>query len=613
MRETDFIAKNKDKWAKYEKALDRKQQDPELLKELYIHTTDDLSYARTFYPNRTVRVYLNGLARRTFLQLNRNRRTKIELFLSFWTDELPQILYARRRPLLVSLLLFVVAMFIGILSYRIDQSFAELILGRGYVDMTKEFIRSGDAMAVYKQRAPFDMFLTITLHNIYVALQVFIMGVFLAIGSVVILVQNGIMLGVFQYFFIEKGLFWESFLTIWIHGALEISSIVIAGGAGLTMGSGLLFPGTYSRLQAFGRSARDGLKIMLGIIPLFIMAGFLEGYLTRHTEVPDVLRFFFILSCFVFVLWYYWLYPRQVAARVPMPIETAARSPQRGSMEPISTQSIKPIGELLTDAFVLLGRAGSALLGRLALASLVFCLSVAWLSSTSLSARFVFSGRSLDAAYNLYVLCSTFGFERDTTFFLLMSLLIGALLLLIYRIFDQILGLEGVGASAAWSRLLVPVLLLSALCSLPGIWLFWLALLLLPCLLLYSYVAYRGVGSFGLAAGYTYRHLLPSYGLFILLFLLVYFSIFILDTAVSKLLFSAISWVLVTDPSSLYNLDVFLQLCLYTFFFGLLFSAWLSGMVLHFHSTHELETAAGLRAKIERLGQNRRLRGLETE
>lgn len=613
MRETDFIAKNKDKWAKYESALDREQQDPELLKELYIHTTDDLSYARTFYPNRTVRVYLNGLARRTFLQLNRNRRTKIELFLSFWTDELPRILYARRRPLLISLLLFVVAMLIGVLSYRIDQSFAELILGQGYVDMTKEFIRSGDPMAVYKQRSPIDMFLTITLNNIYVALQVFIMGVFFAIGSVVILVQNGIMLGVFQYFFIEKDLFWESFLTIWIHGALEISSIVIAGGAGLTMGSGLLFPGTYTRLQAFGRSARDGLKIMLGIIPLFIMAGFLESYLTRHTEVPDVLRFFFILSCFVFVLWYYWLYPRQVAAQPPLNAEIAYRSPQSGSVEPISTQSIKPIGELLTDAFVLLGRAGNALLGKLALLSLAFCLLVTWLSSESLSARFLFSGRSIDTAYNLYVLCSTFGFERDPTFFLLVSLLIASVIMLVYRAFDQLVGLEGVSAGVAWSRLLVPVLLLSALFSLPGAWLFWFAFLVLPCLLLYSYIAYRGAGNFGMAVAYTYRYLLTSYGLFILLFLLVYFSIFILDTAVSQLLFSAISWVIATDPSSLYNLDVFLQLFLYSFFFCLLLSTWLSGTVLHFHSTHELETAAGLRAKIEQLGKNRRLRGLEVE
>ncbi|MEM9835989.1 MAG: stage II sporulation protein M, partial [Bacteroidota bacterium] len=264
MRETDFIARNKDKWSKYETTLKRDQQDPDLLSELYVHTTEDLSYSRTFYPNRSVRVYLNGLARRTFLQLYRNRRGEGRRFLTFWTDELPRVLYARRRALLISLIIFTIAIAIGVVSFLIDGAFAELILGQQYVDQTREFIRSGDPMQVYKQRSPFEMFLTITFNNIFVALQAFIMGAFFSVGTVVILINNGVMLGVFQYFFVDQGLFRESFLTIWIHGALEISSIVIAGGAGLVMGSGLLFPGTYSRLQAFSRSARDGLKIMIG-------------------------------------------------------------------------------------------------------------------------------------------------------------------------------------------------------------------------------------------------------------------------------------------------------------------------------------------------------------
>ena len=76
---------------------------------------------------------------------------------------------------------------------------------------------------------------------------------------------------------IKKGLFVESFLTIWIHGTLEISAIIIAGAAGLTMGKGLVFPGTFRRIQAFQRSARRGLKIMVGIFPIFVVAGFIEG------------------------------------------------------------------------------------------------------------------------------------------------------------------------------------------------------------------------------------------------------------------------------------------------------------------------------------------------
>ncbi|MEL6140847.1 MAG: stage II sporulation protein M, partial [Bacteroidota bacterium] len=377
MRETQFIDRNHKKWAEYEAALRRERQDPKLLSELYVHTTDDLSYSRTFYPNRSVRVYLNGLAQRTFLKIYRGRRGEAARFLTFWSDELPRIMFTNRRLLLLSLGIFVLAMLIGVVSYIIDPSFAELILSDNYMEMTRANIRNGDPMAVYKERGQFSMFLAITFNNVYVAFMTFIMGAFFAVGTVVILIRNGIMLGVFQYFFVDQGLFRESFLTIWIHGALEISSIVIAGAAGLVMGKGLLFPGTYSRLQAFGRSAREGLKIMLGTVPLFIIAGFLEGYLTRHTELHEGLRLFFILFCFAFVIWYFWVYPKIVVTeRQSVLNKEPERRLKTVSEEPLRFDRIKMAGEILTDVFILLRRQGARLFPGLLLASLVFCLLV---------------------------------------------------------------------------------------------------------------------------------------------------------------------------------------------------------------------------------------------
>ena len=152
-------------------------------------------------------------------------------------------------------------------------------LGDSYVDMTLENIQSGDPMAVYKSKGQFGMSLGITANNLYVAFLTFVLGAFFGIGAVIIMVSNGIMVGAFQYFFYAEGLLQESFLTIWIHGTLEISAIIIAGAAGMTMGRGLLFPGTYRRLQAFQVSAKRGLKIMLGITPIIIAAGFIEGFL----------------------------------------------------------------------------------------------------------------------------------------------------------------------------------------------------------------------------------------------------------------------------------------------------------------------------------------------
>src|SRR5690606_15344093 len=100
------------------------------------------------------------------------------------------------------------------------------------------------------------------------------------------LFYNGVMLGSFQYFFHQRGLLMESALTIWIHGTLEITAIVIAGGAGIVMGNSILFPGTYSRTESLMRGARRGVKIVLGMIPIFLVAAFLESFVTRLTDMP---------------------------------------------------------------------------------------------------------------------------------------------------------------------------------------------------------------------------------------------------------------------------------------------------------------------------------------
>jgi len=123
------------------------------------------------------------------------------------------------------------------------------------------------------------------------------------------MMQNGIMLGSFQYFFYEQGLLWESVRTIWIHGTIEISVIIIAGCSGLVVGNGMLFPGTYTRLESFIRSVKNGLKILISTIPFFIIAGFLEGFVTRHTEMPDWLAILIISGSLALILFYYVYYP----------------------------------------------------------------------------------------------------------------------------------------------------------------------------------------------------------------------------------------------------------------------------------------------------------------
>ncbi|HOY07611.1 MAG TPA: stage II sporulation protein M, partial [Saprospiraceae bacterium] len=265
MRETKFIEQNKGKWADFEQMLREDRRDPDKLNDLFVQITDDLSYARTFYPNRSVRMYLNTLAQRIFHRVYRGKRFPAERLRLFWTDELPQLMWESRRTLWLSFAIFAIAFAIGVLSSIINPDFARVILGDSYVDMTLKNIENGDPMAVYKQSGPFGMTVGIALNNLFVAFRTAILGVLASLGTVFIMLYNGIMVGAFQYFFIEQGVFWPSFLSIWIHGTLEIGSIIIAGAAGLVAGSGLLFPGTYRRSQAFQISMRRGLKIFVGV------------------------------------------------------------------------------------------------------------------------------------------------------------------------------------------------------------------------------------------------------------------------------------------------------------------------------------------------------------
>lgn len=309
MKESLFIKQNKKKWKELEKHLASDNSDPDKLGDLYIQVSDDLSYARTFYPNRSVRLYLNNLAQQVYSNIYKSRRSRWSDILFFWKEELPKIVWDSRKELSISFFAFVLAVSIGVFSAIQDPDFVRVVLSDEYVNMTQENINKGDPMAVYKQSKNTDMFLGITLNNVRVDFLTFASGLVLGIGSILIMFYNGIMVGVFQYFFVQKGLFIDSALTIWLHGTLEMAGMVLAGAAGIRLGSGLVFPGTYSRLQAFQVSAMHGFKLLMGTIPITIFAAIIESFLTRYTETPDAVRLILILGSLFFIIGYFIVYP----------------------------------------------------------------------------------------------------------------------------------------------------------------------------------------------------------------------------------------------------------------------------------------------------------------
>ncbi|MBL7997550.1 MAG: stage II sporulation protein M [Candidatus Kapabacteria bacterium] len=325
MREVTFLKQNANKWQRFEELLNDKSStpNPNELTDLFVEITDDLSYSQTFYNESKTTRYLNTVAARVHQSIYKNKRERFSRFITFWTRELPLIVRSGHRELLVSLIFSLVFAGLGVLSTMKDDRFPRVILGDYYVNMTEANIKAGNPFGVYKEEEGWEMFLRIAFNNVRVTLICFAVGVFFSLGTLYMLFRNAIMLGVFHAMFYQHDLLLKSFGVVWIHGTIEISCIVIAGGAGLIMGNSLLFPKTLSRSDSFRDGALRGMKIVIGLIPLILLAALLESFVTRFDNMPLLLMVFIIAMSASLILWFFGIYPIIVERKA-----TASTQPQ---------------------------------------------------------------------------------------------------------------------------------------------------------------------------------------------------------------------------------------------------------------------------------------------
>ncbi len=313
MREVAFLRKNSEKWRRFEALLlSKKKQYPDELAELYMELTSDLAYAQSHYPDSKTVQYLNQLTLKVHDSIYRTKKEEYGRLITFWTRELPELYASKQKELLYAFLIFAVSIFIGALSQANDASFARIIIGDAYVNMTMSNIETGDPLAVYKDSKKADMFFKITINNIRVSFIAFVAGLITSLGTGFILFQNGIMVGAFFQFFSGYNLLNKALLVVFIHGTLELSAIVIAGAAGIVLGNGMLFPKTFSRGRSFAKSAKEGAKMVIGLIPVFIMAGALESFVTRYTDMPVWMSLTIIGLSAAFIIYFYVLLPWKI-------------------------------------------------------------------------------------------------------------------------------------------------------------------------------------------------------------------------------------------------------------------------------------------------------------
>jgi uncharacterized membrane protein SpoIIM required for sporulation len=314
VREGLFIKKNIDKWRKYQYET---TTDPDEMAQQFTELVNDLGYSKTFYPHSKVTQYLNDLASRIYLNIYKNKREETSRIGRFFKTELPLTIRKHHREILYAFLIFIGFALIAAFSAAHDESFVRGVMGDDYVEMTEDNITKGDPFGVYKQGSALNMFAYIALNNIFVSFRVFVFGIFIGLGSIKEMFLNGVMVGSFQYYFFAKGLGWQSILVIWTHGTLEISAIILSGAAGLILGNSILFPGSHKRLHSLMQGVKDGLKIMIVLVPILLVAAFLEGFVTRYSysAMPYWVSILILAASLSFIIWYFVWYPIQVQRR----------------------------------------------------------------------------------------------------------------------------------------------------------------------------------------------------------------------------------------------------------------------------------------------------------
>ncbi len=604
MRETNFISQNKEKWGEFEKVLAAEKKDPDKLSNLFIQVSDDLSYSRTFYRNRSVRIYLNNLAQQVFTSIYKNKKTRTHKFREFWKDELPQLIWSSRRAFLVSFLVFVLSVVIGVFSSWQDPEFPRVILGDSYVNMTLENIKKHDPMAVYKKMHEVDMFLGIALNNLKVSVLIFLLGLVFSIGSVGFIAYNGIMVGTFQYFFYHQGLFAESALTIWMHGTLEMSAMIIAGAAGITMGNGLVFPNTYTRLQSFMISSRRGLKILLGIAPIVVFAALIESFVTRYTELPAVFKLSVIVFSLLLILAYFvWLPWRKSLYGFAKPVVEAQLRPE-GEIR-LDVGEIHSNGEIFKNVFGLY---------RKRFKQFFFCSLILSVLYTISVLVFLPHVRSYDfERHNYFFIAQLFNYSKNQGLAVVNLILLAAF----FFIFQYFINREikpNEPTPFSWNAVLpklVHAFFLSALIN--GVILFhngWSVFLLiigLPFVFLLNAAFQERLpeeksSSIGRMFNMAGTNFWKFIGLFYLLAILVILFFLVLDSPIVLLYFEILSWNFQMNLHNFHTFFIAFSSLATILGLGLVFPLVMGGMTLLGYTLREINYATALRKKIASLG-----------
>lgn len=267
---------------------------------MYRQTAADLSTAREDPSAGALDRHLNELLSRSHnLVYAGAARSRPAGIVRFVLDGFPQTFRETLPFTLAALALFVAGGLAGVLLAAADPGFERFILNGEMMDTIERREMWTHGIVSVK---PFASS-TIMTNNIAVSLAACATGMLLGLGPVYMMLFNGLLIGVIGSACSRAGMSVALWSFVTPHGVLELPAIFIAGGAGLLLGKGILFPGTLPRRDAIAEAGRDAVRLLLGVIPILVVAGIIEGFISP-TATPPFAKFAIGASLFVVFAWY---------------------------------------------------------------------------------------------------------------------------------------------------------------------------------------------------------------------------------------------------------------------------------------------------------------------
>ncbi|WP_286232091.1 stage II sporulation protein M [Neobacillus mesonae] len=267
---------------------------------LYQKAAQNLSYSQTYFQHDEVTPYLNGLVSKAHNLLYKDQVSSVKQIRYFFSTKFIGLLLEQWRFVVAAMILFAIGGIGSFLAVMNDPLHIYSILPANIAQgVDPEKLGSGGAVDSSLMSA------SIMTNNIQVAMLAFVGGITFGILTVYLLIYNGIIVGALAALFWHHDKSYDFWAYIVPHGMIELTAIFIAGGAGLLMGYRLFVPGPFSRGYQLKQQAKRSVQLLLGTIPLFVIAGIIEGFITPASislEAKYMVAFLTVIGLILYIV-----------------------------------------------------------------------------------------------------------------------------------------------------------------------------------------------------------------------------------------------------------------------------------------------------------------------